>query len=92
MEQAVYGSPQPAIDVVAALTAWLALRGEVPGPLFLQADGGGTIRPDRGRLAGQAVARIVKAAAAMLPAPLVQSGSASLPQAGQEPLCGVWPT
>lgn len=63
-ELAVYGSPQPAIDVVAALTAWLALRGEAPGPLFLQADGGGVLRPDRGRLAGQAVARIVKAAAA----------------------------
>lgn len=62
-ELAVYGSPQPTIDVVAALTAWLALRGEDSGPLFLQADGGGTIHPDRGRLAGQAVARIVKAAA-----------------------------
>lgn len=68
MELAVYASPQPAINVFA-LTTWLALRGEVPGPLFLQADGGGTIRPDRGRLAGQAVARIVKASAAMLPAP-----------------------
>ncbi|MBP2315465.1 site-specific integrase [Azospirillum soli] len=62
-EVAVYGSPVAAIDVVAALKAWLDLRGDAPGPLFVQADGGGKIRIDRGRLAGQAVARIVKGAA-----------------------------
>ncbi|MBF5094985.1 hypothetical protein F1643_11305 [Azospirillum sp. INR13] len=60
VELAVYGSPRPAFDVAAALTIWPALRGEVPGPLFLQADGSGTTHPDRGRLAGQTVARIVK--------------------------------
>ncbi|MCW2241589.1 site-specific integrase [Azospirillum canadense] len=63
-EVAIYGSPNPAIDAVAALQAWLTVRGDAPGRLYVQADGGGNIRLDRGELAGQPVVRIVKLAAA----------------------------
>lgn len=60
-EIAVYGSPDPAICVVRALRAWLALRGDAAGPLFVGLRKDGKLR--HARLCGRTVARVVKAAA-----------------------------
>jgi integrase len=50
----------PATDPVAALGAWLAVRGTAPGPVFTSMRSGG---PALGPISGDAIARILRARA-----------------------------
>lgn len=79
----IFYGKHPETCPVRTLNAWLAIRGSVPGPLFLRVDRHGNLgeaaagRPTPGgRISGQAVARVVKRAsrAANLDPEVVWSG------------------